>query len=225
MIAPCSLRNDRLRRAVRAAVFGLGLAAGGAFPAMAQAAVASQSQQTDWNIPPGPLAPALDQLARQGGLSLSFDANSLQGKTTRGVQGRHDGAGALSILLQGSNVQVQQESATSFLLMPALDVGNALELGATSISSDRLGETTEHTGSYTTGEVIIGKMPQTLRHTPQSVSVVTRQRIDDQNITNLTNLLEQTPGVVVSYTDSERVQYYSRGFAIDAIQYLSLIHI
>ncbi|WP_085617308.1 MULTISPECIES: TonB-dependent receptor [unclassified Pseudomonas] len=219
MIAPCSPRNDRLRRAVRAAVFGLGLAAGGAFPAMVQAAAASQSQQTDWNIPAGPLAPALDQLARQGGLSLSFDANSLQGKTTRGVQGRHDSAGALSILLQGSNVQVQQESATSFLLIPALDVGNALELGATSISSDRLGETTEHTGSYTTGEVTIGKMPQTLRHTPQSVSVITRQRIDDQNITNLTNLLEQTPGVVVNYTDSERVQYYSRGFAIDAIQY------
>lgn len=49
--------------------------------------------------------------------------------------------------------------------------------------------------------------------------MITRQRIDDQNITNLTNLLEQTPGVVVNYTDSERVQYYSRGFAIDAIQY------
>ncbi|PVZ31292.1 TonB-dependent receptor [Pseudomonas sp. CC120222-01a] len=218
MIHPSSPRNERLRQAVRAAVFGLGLGAGLALPLAALAAPASQ-QQIDWNIPAGPLAPALDQLARQGGLNLSFDASSLQGKTTRGVQGRHDGAGALSILLQGSDMQVQQEGDSSFLLIPAMDAGGALELGATSISSDRLGETTENSGSYTTGAVTIGKTAQSLRHTPQSVTVVTRQRIDDQNITNLTNLLEQTPGVVVNLTDSERVQYYSRGYAIDAIQY------
>src|SRR5690606_35458282 len=36
---------------------------------------------------------------------------------------------------------------------------------------------------------------------------------------NLTQVLEQTPGVVVDYTDSERVNYYSRGFSIDAIQF------
>ncbi|MFJ4348304.1 TonB-dependent siderophore receptor [Pseudomonas sp. NPDC089401] len=219
MIHPCFPRNDRLRRAVHGAVFGLALGAGLALPAMALAAPATQDQALDWNIPAGPLAPALDQLARQGGLNLSFDANSLQGKTTQGVQGRHDRAGALSILLQGSNVQVQQEGDNSFLLIPAFDPQGALELGATSISSNRLGETTEHSGAYTTGAVTIGKTAQSIRHTPQSVTVVTRQRIDDQNITNLTNLLEQTPGVVVNLTDSERVQYYSRGYAIDAIQY------
>jgi outer membrane receptor for ferric coprogen and ferric-rhodotorulic acid len=218
MIHPCSPRNVRLRHAVRAAVFGLSLASSCALPLVAHAA-ASQSQQLDWNIAAGPLAPALDQMARQGGLNLSFDANSLQGKTTRGVQGHYDSAQALSIVLQGSDVQVQQESDKSFLLIPALQVGDAMELGATTISSNQLGETTEHSGSYTTGAVTIGKSPQSIRRTPQSVTVVTRQRIDDQNITNLTNLLEQTPGVVVNMTDSERVQYYSRGYSIDAIQY------
>ncbi|MCS5514786.1 TonB-dependent receptor [Pseudomonas qingdaonensis] len=145
-----------------------------------------------WNIPAGPLDAALEQMARQGGLNLSYDAASLQGKTTAGVSGSHENAQALALLLQGSGVQVQQKSANSFLLLPAVDIGDALELGATSISSDRLGETTEHSGSYTTGAVTIGKMPQTLRHTPQSVSVLTRQRLDDQNITNLTTLMEQT---------------------------------
>ncbi|MFO3724718.1 TonB-dependent siderophore receptor [Pseudomonas sp. HLMP] len=219
MSHPCSPHNDRLRHAARAAVLGFGLAGACCLPAQALAAPVSQGQQIDWNIPAGPLAVALDQMARQGGLNLSFDANSLQGKTTGGVRGHYDSAQALSILLQGSDVQVQQQSDKSFLLIPAMDVGSALELGATSISSNRLGETTEHSGSYTTGAVTIGKAPQSLRRTPQSVTVVTRQRIDDQNITNLTNLLEQTPGVVVNLTDSERVQYYSRGYAIDAIQY------
>ncbi|MDO7903480.1 TonB-dependent siderophore receptor [Pseudomonas sp. K1(2024)] len=218
MIRPCSPSSTGLRRAIHAAAFGLGLAGSG-LCVQAVAAPADQRQQLSWNIAPGPLAAALEQLARQGGLNLSFDAASLAGKTTGGVQGRHDSAQALSILLQGSDVQAQQQSANSFILMPALDVGDALQLGATSISSDLLGETTEHTGSYTTGAVTIGKTPQSIRRTPQSVTVVTRQRIDDQQITNLTNLLEQTPGVVVNLTDSERVQYYSRGYSIDAIQY------
>ena len=219
MIHPCLPRNDRLRHAVCGAVLGLGLASAFTLPAHVQAAPASQNLQIDWNIPGGPLAPALDQFARQGGLNLSYDANSLQGKTTQGVQGPHEAAQALAILLQGSAVQVQQEGPNSFMLIPAMDAGGALELGATSISSNSLGETTEHSGSYTTGAMTIGKTAQSIRRTPQSVTVVTRQRIDDQNITNLTNLLEQTPGVVVNLTDSERVQYYSRGYAIDAIQY------
>lgn len=218
MIHPSVARPDPLQRAVRGALLGLALSAAAA-PLVGAAAPAATQQVQRWNIPAGPLDAALEQMARQGGLNLSYDAASLQGKTTAGVSGSHDNAQALALLLQGSGVQVQQKSANSFLLLPAVDIGDALELGATSISSDRLGETTEHSGSYTTGAVTIGKMPQTLRHTPQSVSVLTRQRLDDQNITNLTTLMEQTPGVVVDYVDSERVTYYSRGYQIDAIQY------
>ncbi|WP_353229517.1 TonB-dependent siderophore receptor [Pseudomonas qingdaonensis] len=218
MIHPSVARPDPLQRAVRGALLGLALSAAAA-PLLGAAAPAATQQVQRWNIPAGPLDAALEQMARQGGLNLSYDAASLQGKTTAGVSGSHDNAQALALLLQGSGVQVQQKSANSFLLLPAVDIGDALELGATSISSDRLGETTEHSGSYTTGAVTIGKMPQTLRHTPQSVSVLTRQRLDDQNITNLTTLMEQTPGVVVDYVDSERVTYYSRGYQIDAIQY------
>jgi outer membrane receptor for ferric coprogen and ferric-rhodotorulic acid len=79
-------RNDTLRNAMRGAALGLGLATVGLLPAQASAAPASQSQQRDWNIPAGPLAVALDQMARQGGLNLSFDADGLKGRTTNGVR-------------------------------------------------------------------------------------------------------------------------------------------
>lgn len=219
MIHPRAAQPDPLQRAIRGALFGL-VITGAALPlatAAQEAAVAQQAQR--WAIPAGPLSNALDQLARQGGLNLSYDASSLRDQQTSGVSGTYDSAQALSLLLKGTGVQIQKTSANSFLLMTPIESGGAMELGATSISSDLLGETTEHSGSYTTGAVTIGKMPQTLRHTPQSVSVLTRQRLDDQNITNLTTMLEQTPGVVVDYTDSERVTYYSRGYQIDAIQY------
>jgi outer membrane receptor for ferric coprogen and ferric-rhodotorulic acid len=219
MIHPSVAQPDPLQRAVRGAVFGLAIASASlAMPAHAEEPAAAQHAQR-WNISAGPLSAALEQVARQGGLNLSYDAAGLQGQNTQGVTGTHDSAQALMLLLQGSGVQVQQTSANSFILLPASSSGGALELGATNISSERLGETTEHSGSYTTGAVTIGKMPQTLRHTPQSVSVLTRQRLDDQNITNLTTMMEQTPGIVVDYTDSERVTYYSRGYQIDAIQY------
>ena len=219
MIPPSVARPAALQRAIYSALFGLAIASA-TLPAQARAEQANAAQQAQrWSIPAGPLAAALEQMARQGGLNLSYDAAGLQGLQTSGVNGNYDNSQALSVLLQGSGLQVQQQSANSFLLLPAMATGSAMELGATSISSELLGETTEHSGSYTTGAVTIGKMPQTLRHTPQSVSVLTRQRLDDQNITNLTTMMEQTPGVVVDYTDSERVTYYSRGFQIDAIQY------
>lgn len=219
MIHPSVARPDPLHRAVYCALFGLAIISI-SLPAHAHAAEPGVTQQLQrWSIPAGPLAAALEQMARQGGLNLSYDAASFQGRQTAGVNGSYDSAQALALLLQVSGTQVQQQSANSFLLLPAAAAGSALELGATSISSELLGETTEHSGSYTTGAVTIGKMPQTLRHTPQSVSVLTRQRLDDQNITNLTTMMEQTPGVVVDYTDSERVTYYSRGYQIDAIQY------
>jgi outer membrane receptor for ferric coprogen and ferric-rhodotorulic acid len=55
-----------------------------------------------------------------------------------------------------------------------------LQLGATNISAQGLGATTEGTGSYTTGATTTAtKLPLTMRETPQSVTVVTRQLMDD----------------------------------------------
>ena len=219
MMSPRFIQRTRLRRAVHAALVGAVIASAVVVPQLAHAAPEGSGQTQQWNIAAGPLAPALDQLARQGHLNLSFDASNLQGKHTSGVRGNYDSSQALSLVLQGTGVQIQQQGASSYLLLAPIDAGSAMQLAPTSIGAERLGETTENTGSYTTGAVTIGKMPQSLRQTPQSVTVITRQRLDDQNITNLTTLLEQTPGVVVDFTDSERVNYISRGYTIDAIQY------
>lgn len=208
-----------LGQAISAAVLGVSLGLG-ALPQPVRGDERPATEQRRWDVPAGPLAAALDQFARQGGLNLSYDAASVQGKRTQGVSGALDAAGALGVLLQGSGMQAQQQGGDGFLLFPAAEpVDGALELGAVSIGGTRLGEVTEHSGSYTTGAVTIGKTPQTLRRTPQSVSVLTQQRLDDQHLTNLTSVLEQTPGIIVDYTDSERVNYYARGYQIDAIQY------
>lgn len=80
--------------------------------------------------------------------------------------------------------------------------------------------TTEGTGLYTTGQTTAAtRLPLTLRETPQSVSVVTRQRMDDQKLDTVQGVLENTTGISAYQSDSQRTSFYSRGFLIDNIQY------
>ncbi|MEN1565575.1 TonB-dependent receptor plug domain-containing protein, partial [Pseudomonas aeruginosa] len=75
--------------------------------------------------------------------------------------------------------------------------------------------TTEGTGSYTTGETAAAtRLPLSLKETPQAVTVVTRQRMDDQQLNSVQNVLENTAGVASYQSDTERTSFYSRGFLI-----------
>lgn len=57
-----------------------------------------------------------------------------------------------------------------------------------------------------------------LYETPQSVSVVTAQRITDQNLESLTDVINNATGVSARAQDSTRHTYSSRGFAINNYQ-------
>lgn len=97
-----------------------------------------------------------------------------------------------------------------------------LELGATQVSGEQqLGETTEGTQSYTTGAMKTAtKLPLTLRETPQAVTVITRQRMDDQAMTSINDVVNATPGLFLNYSNGPgRQSYTSRGFDIDNLMY------
>lgn len=80
---------------------------------------------------------------------------------------------------------------------------------------------TELTDSYTASGTTVGsKMPATLKETPQSISVITRQRIEDQNLSTLDEIMAQTPGVTVDLSGTAVIPtYYSRGYPVDYFQY------
>lgn len=80
--------------------------------------------------------------------------------------------------------------------------------------------TTGDTGSYNTGETsAASRLPMSLRETPQAVTVVTRQRMDDQQLNSVQGVLESSTGVTSYQSDSERTSFYSRGFLINNVQY------
>jgi len=76
---------------------------------------------------------------------------------------------------------------------------------------------TEGTGSYTTDYSSYGK-GQNLRELPQTITVMTRQRIDDQQLKTLDDLMIHTPGVTVQQDNTVTSSFYSRGFQITSFQ-------
>ena len=62
------------------------------------------------------------------------------------------------------------------------------------------------------------KLPLTLRETPQSVTVVTQQKMDDFNQTSINEVLGGVAGVTVEQIETDRTYYSSRGFDITNFQ-------
>jgi len=88
------------------------------------------------------------------------------------------------------------------------------------IIANQLGGITENSGIYTPSTIATAtRLVLKPRETPQTISVITRQEMDDFNLNSIDDVMRHTPGVSVVTYDSERTEYYSRGFAIQNFQY------
>ncbi|QCI14664.1 TonB-dependent siderophore receptor [Pseudomonas putida] len=222
--SPVPLRHP-LSRAIQAAAFGL-IVSSYALPSHAQPSSADPSQQVhQWNIPAGPLAPALDRFAREAGISLSFDGPSVADRTTAGVSGALDTSTALSTLLQGSDLQSAQQSPTAYLLIPSEKPDGPLDLGASATEDYRLApviinakvkaSADDDTNSVVAKELWVGgKVATSILNTPASVSVVTRKEMEQRSVSTTEEALQYTPGVVSDYygTDDRNDYFQIRGF-------------
>ncbi|XLM16937.1 TonB-dependent siderophore receptor [Pseudomonas sp. PLMAX] len=124
-------------------------------------------------------------------------------------------------LASASPFVVAQEATTTAASDEPSSDQQVLTLGAVNVSADQLGQTTEGTGSYTTGEMSTAtKLPLSMRETPQAVTVITRQRMDDQAMTSVNDVVKATPGLFLNQSSGPgRQTYSSRGFDIDNIMY------
>ncbi len=79
---------------------------------------------------------------------------------------------------------------------------------------------TAETPTYAPTDISIGKTNQTLKEIPQSVSVVTREKLDDQNISNLADAMKYVTGVSVQKFDGAGFfnTFNARGYAPDTFQ-------
>lgn len=198
-------------------------------PAFAQQAPASSAHT--FAIEAQPLVDAMREFSRETGIQVAYTAAIGSGVQSPGVSGSYSPAEALSRLLTGTGLTYRFTGANAVTLEPAPNAGaETVQLGPVRVAADdQQGATiptpktdraaTDRSRSYAArAATVAGKTPQTLREIPQSISVVTRQRLDDQNIVTLEEALRQTPGVT-AMTYNQTAGYFAiRGFQPE-IQY------
>ncbi|MEQ4616877.1 MAG: TonB-dependent siderophore receptor [Corticimicrobacter sp.] len=187
--------------------------AGMAGPPVASDGQAVRSGPQHYDLPAGALADALARFARAAGITLSFDPALVAGQHAPALNGTYGTDQALAELMRDSPVEAVRTGARGYSLrsrpMPTQRLETVTVRGATD-------STTEGSGSYTASGPTTAAtgLDLTLRQTPQSVTIMTRQRMDDFKLENLTDVMTQTPGVSVTRMGSY-IEYGARGSAVN----------
>lgn len=212
-------------RAIRLAVLAMACAAPAAFvaaPALAQGQAATAQAFT---VPAGPLATALNDFAVAAGVSLSTDPAQTRGLRSPGVRGSFGVAQGFAQVLAGSGLEAVQLPNGAYVLRQAAPssaaaagVEKTMAPVTVSASMER-DPVSEHSNSYAARAVTVGKGVQTLREIPLSVSVVTRQKMDDQNLNTIDAVLANTTGITMYDSPMGGRYVYSRGFMVDTYQF------
>ncbi|WP_416058181.1 TonB-dependent receptor plug domain-containing protein [Stenotrophomonas maltophilia] len=181
MPAPGALRQGLLALLCIALASGTGAAAPAA-PATAE-----------YRIAAGPLVPALQQWARQSGVSLLFDARELADLRTDGTQGPQDPAAALKHLVAGKPVNILRTSSGAFVLRRHAVATPAPAAPARAPLPPRPagpGEV-ELAPIHVTGS----RLPRTSVQTTLPVAVIEREDILRSGYGTLFDLLRHLPGM------------------------------
>lgn len=214
-----------------AALLGTAAWPGHANAQTAQAAPAAVDGEHAFSIAAGPLGAALEQFARRAGMNLSYDAALVANRDTAGVQGRMRAEQALHQLLAHTGLEATAQAGGGFSLAAAPEPVYAAHgasgdaLAEVVVSGKGVGSTTEGSGSYTTWSTSSStRLNLTPQETPQAVTVITRQRMEDQKLDNVVEVLEATAGVVVQMSSygQDGTSIFARGnrvrnFQIDGV--------
>ncbi|MBL8267499.1 TonB-dependent siderophore receptor [Steroidobacter sp.] len=178
---------------------------------VAHAQVPGAERQVELHLPAQPMDQALKGLAQQTGLQLLFRSDTgAKEVEARALEGTFTLQDALRRLLEGSGL--------AFEFMDENTVAITTERAAA--ESVHVLETVNVFATLDNALSVGSKSGQSLRETPKSVTVVTRERIEAQNLTSLAEALAQTTGVTaVSHSPSAVDSYfYSRGFRVQTLQ-------
>lgn len=117
---------------------------------------------------------------------------------------------AAGSVLAALPVYAEQAKAEEAVTLDAVSITGAAE--------EALGDVTEGSGSYTTGASRTSTpLSMSLRETPQSVSVVTQQRMEDQDLQTINDVVNNATGVSMNRYETSRGQINARGFKLNAL--------
>lgn len=166
----------------------------------------STSTEKTYDIPAGPLSTAISSYAAQNGVRLTFDPALADGKSTDGLQGQYKVSEGFEKLLQGSGLQVVDDQAGGYFLVPGQE-------GLPGLGEDRLILDTVKVRAKRFYEV--GPLPGlglTKEEIPGNVQSISAEEIKESQSLSMTDLFNsKLQGVMVN-------DYQSNPFQMD-LQY------
>lgn len=202
------------------------LALGAAALSTAPEAFAQSSTETvrrSYQVPAGSLDQALSGFGRQAGVAIAVNAEFTAGLRSQGVNGSFTVADALHLLLAGTGleaVRIADGNEYTLRRLPAAVGQPSGALPLVSVSADtESGLVTQGSHSYAAKLVTVGKGVQKIKDIPQSVTVVTRGQMDDQNLTSIDDVLANTTGITMYDSPMGGRYVFSRGFRVNTYQF------
>lgn len=172
------------------------------------------AQAESYQLPAAPLAATLNQIASQAGIVLSIDPALTAGKIAQPVLGDYDALDALSAALSGSGLQLVDSGNGVYSLAPTPE--GAMALPNISIYGNAQQEQAwGPVDGYVAKRSAAGSKTDTpLIEAPRSISVITREQLDERQTLNLNDALRYTAGVMSSgYGSDTRSDWLKvRGF-------------
>ena len=155
------------------------------------------------------LGDALTALATQSGIQILFNASEVKDATVAPLRGQLSPEEALGKLLENSGLVFSNTGKETFVVRKR----SVSEPDAKVLPEVLVTAAADH-GYKSEKATIAGKVPLTLREIPNSVSVLTRQQMDDQDMVTMGDAMQQITGINVIANDTTNNQYYARGYGL-----------
>ncbi|MEK6424795.1 MAG: TonB-dependent siderophore receptor [Burkholderia gladioli] len=198
---------------------------------MTGAAHAAANPVAAIDVPAQPLDQALASLARQTGIVLTYSKSAVAGKTAPEVKGTLAARDALARLLAGTQLHAVADGDAGLRIEPdnsgiGADASGASASGSAAGNGDaklilppvKVSGKNEEAERVNPAVSVGSKIPVAQREMPQSVSVITQQQIQQQNATQVDDVMRYTPGVAVTYVNPNTTTFLVRGFPITTFE-------
>lgn len=163
------------------------------------------------DLPPQGLGAALEALAAQTHTQVVYPADLVRGKAAGGLKGEFTAEEAFRRLLGGSGLELRRTGEGSFAIARE-------DADRQPVTFDPVVITAPRDRPYAPAAATVGgKTATPLREIPNSVTVITRERMDDQNMADVSDAMKWTTGVDTRPNDGTQSQYYSRGYAMNVL--------
>jgi iron complex outermembrane receptor protein len=170
----------------------------------AEAREAADEVRVDFTIPAQPLATALIAFGKQANLQVLTAGSAIAGFRSAGVTGNFSHAAALGHLLQGTGLSFEFPDARTVVVKPAKPPATAASAGShgadplpvkelTPVQADAL--VGQDVGFMATLTSTASRNDADLIDVPQSVSIVTRELMDSQQVLSVADAVRNVAGV------------------------------